>query len=93
MLLSFCFWYSKKKGLLVMLGPWELQKVTVLNLSLKQHSANQQLYCHLPPITQTKYDGQDMLATAGEVRTKSHGYVSVSGLTKIYVHQLCMDTG
>ena len=40
----------------------------VLNKSCKHHLGKQQLYGHLPPISQTI---EDMLGTAGEIRTNS----------------------
>ena len=43
----------------------------VLNLSLKQHSAEQQLYGHLLPISKTMWDEQNMRGTAGEAKTNS----------------------
>ena len=59
--------------------PWTLMKCSekkldgnytsilraVLNKSSKQHHIKQQLYDHLPPIS------QDMLSTAGEIKTNS----------------------
>ena len=43
----------------------------VLNKSWKQHLKKQQLYGHLPPISQIIQDEQDMLGTAGEAMINS----------------------
>ena len=42
---------------------------TVFNKSWKQHPTKQQLYCHLPPISQTIQERQ--AKHAGQVRTNS----------------------
>ena len=75
-----------------------------VNKSWKQHPTEQQLYGHIPPITQTiQLRRARQLGNAVEVRTKlindillwtpTHGHTSVGHLAKTYIRQLCMDTG
>ena len=67
-------------------------------------SMKQQLYGHLPPISkfiqvgQTRHAGhywrnKDKLITNIHLWTPTHGHASVGQLAKIYLHQLCVDTG
>ena len=69
----------------------------VLNKSLKQHPTKQQLYGHLPPISQTLHVGQ-----AGEVKMNLFVTVSyelqntdmpvLANQQRLNIHQLCEDT-
>ena len=56
---------------------WELHKDVTgcFEKSWKQHPTKQQLYGHLPPISQTIPDKQNMLGTAREVR-QTHKWCS-----------------
>ena len=47
---------------------WDLRKEAVLNKSLKQHLTKQQLYSHLPPISQTEQNMQNSLITVYQVK-------------------------
>ena len=75
----------------------------VLNKSWKQHPTKQQLYGHLPPISQTirerrtRHAGhcwrsKDELISDVLLWTPTHGYPSVGRPAKTYIHQLCEDT-
>ena len=76
----------------------------VLNKSWKQHPTKQQLYSHLPPISQTiqvrqtRHAGhcwrsRDKLISDVLLWTHTHGHTSVGRPAKTYIHQLCADTG
>ena len=76
----------------------------VLNWSCKQHPIKQQLYDHLPPISQTilvKWTrhlgdcwwGKDELMSHILLWTPIHGHVNVGWLARMFIHQLCEDTG
>ena len=64
--------------------------------SRKQQSAKQQLYGHLPPISQTiqvrraRYAGN---CCRDEFITLTQGHTSVGWPAKTYIQQLCVDTG
>ena len=75
----------------------------ILNKSWKQYSTKQQLYGHLPPISQTikarwkRYAGhswksKDELISKVILCASTHGYTRVSQPTKTYIYQLCVDT-
>ena len=83
---------------------WELCKDAVLNNSWKQHSTKQQLYRHLPPIWETihirwaKHSGhcwrsKGNLTSNILQSTSVQGHTSDDWPAKIYIHQLCADTG
>ena len=76
----------------------------VLNKSWKQHCSKQQLYGHLPPISQTIqerqarhaglwWSSQEKLISDTLHWTPTHGHTSVGRPGKAYIHQLCVDTG
>ena len=76
----------------------------ILNTFWRQHTTKQQLYSQLPPITKTiKIKQPDMQDTAGEERdelisdvllwTPSHSRVKAGWPARIYIQQLCEDTG
>ena len=76
----------------------------VLNKSWRHHPTKQQLYGHLPPISKTIQIRQTRHAdTPGELRTNSqvmyprrplsHGRTNFGRPTRIYLQQLCTDTG
>ena len=52
----------------------------VLNKSREQRSIKQQLYDHLPTISQTIQDEQNMYVTAGKIRTNSKPMLSFGHL-------------
>ena len=70
----------------------------------RQHPTKQQLYGHLPPITktiqirQTRHAGhcwrsRDEIMSDILLRTPSHGRAKAVRPTRIYIQQLCVDTG
>ena len=70
----------------------------VLKKSCKQHPTKKQLYCYLPPISQTI---QSKTNTVRGVRINAqttfsygflHGHTNVSQAAKSYIHQLCANT-
>ena len=76
----------------------------ILNKSWKQHPSKQQLYGHLPPISKTiqirrtRYVGhwwrsKDELINDVLLWTPSHGRTTVGRPARIYIQQLCADTG
>ena len=68
-----------------------------------KHLTKQQLGGHLPPISQSIYEEQDILDTAREskndlqsgtiLQTPAHGHLSVSPSAKTYIDPICVDTG
>ena len=76
----------------------------VLNKSWRQHPTKQQRYGHLPPITKTiqvrwtRYVGhcwrsKEELISNILPWTPSHGRAKVGWPARIYIQQLCSDTG
>ena len=76
----------------------------VQNKSWKQHPTKQQLYGNLPPITKTiqvsrtKHAGhswrsKDELISDILLWTPSHGWAKEGRPARIYIYQLCADTG
>ena len=76
----------------------------ILNKSWKQHSTKQQLYDHLPPITKTikirrtRYAVDywrcwDELISDVHLWTTSHGRAKAGRPARIYIQQICADTG
>ena len=76
----------------------------ILDNSWKQHPTKQQLYCHLPPISQTIQVGRtrdadhcwrskDELISIVLLCITAHKYTSVSRPANNYIHQLCANTG
>ena len=76
----------------------------VLTKSWRQHPTKQQLYSHLPPITETiqvrqaRHVGQywrskDELISNILLWTLSHGQANVGWPARTYIQQLCADTG
>ena len=82
----------------------KLTKIWSLVLDMnEQHLVKQQLYSHLPLISQTiqlrraRYVGNcwrsmDELISDIILWTPTHGHTSIGWLAKIYIHQLCADT-
>ena len=75
----------------------------VLNKSWKQHCIKQQLYSHLPPISQTiqvrqarhaehYWEIKDELISNIILWTPTHGHTSVGQPAKTYKHQLGVGT-
>ena len=75
-----------------------------MNKSWKQHSTKQQLYGHLPPISEstimrrTRHEGyawrsKDKLISDVLLSPPSHGRASVGRTTRPYLQHLCTDTG
>ena len=75
----------------------------VLNRSWKQHLTIQQLYGHIPPISQTiqvrgaRHTGHYWRSKAKLINnilpwTTTHGHTSVGRPAKSYIHQLFADT-
>ena len=76
----------------------------ILNKSWRQHPTKQQLYSHLPPITKTikirrtRHAGhcrrcRDELISDILLCTPSHGRAKAGRPTRMYIQQLCADTG
>ena len=76
----------------------------ILNKSWRQHSTKQQLYGYLPPITKTikvrrtRHAGhcsrnRDELVSDVLQWTPSHGRAKAGRPVRIYIQQLCADTG
>ena len=76
----------------------------IWNKSWRQHSTKQQLYGHLPTITQiikvrrTRHAGHSWSSRAELVRdlllwTSSHGRAKAVRPARTYIQQLCGDTG
>ena len=76
----------------------------ILNKSWKQYPTKQQLYSYLPPISKTiqirwkRHIGQswrnmDKLISDILLWTPEHGRASAGWTTRIYIQQLCIDTG
>ena len=76
----------------------------ILKRSWRQHPTKQQLYGYLPPITktiqirQTRHAGhcwrsRDELINDVLLRTPSHGQAKARRPARIYIQQLCEDTG
>ena len=76
----------------------------ILNKSWRQHPTKQQLYSHLPSITKTIqvrrtrlaghcWRSRDELIIDILMRTLSHGRAKVGWPARIYIQQLCADTG
>ena len=76
----------------------------ILNKSWRQHPTKHQLYGHLPPITktiqgrQTKHAGhcwrsRDKLISDVLLWTPAYGRAKAGRPARIYIHQLCEDTG
>ena len=76
----------------------------VLKKSWKQHLTKQQMYGHLPPISQTIQErggrhvghclwSKDEFISNALLWTTTHGHTSVSQPAKTYIHQLCMNAG
>ena len=77
---------------------------TILNKSWRQYPTKQQLYGHLPPITKTikirrtRHAGhcwrsRDELISDVLPWTPSHGRAKAGRIARIYIQQLCVDTG
>ena len=78
--------------------------LAILNKSWKQHPTKKQLYSHLPPILKTIqirwirhvghcWKSKDKLISNVLLWTSSHGCASVGQPARIYLQQLCTDTG
>ena len=76
----------------------------ILNKSWRQHPTKQQLGCHLPPITKTiqvgrtrhtehSWRSKEELISDVLQWTPSHERAKVGRLIKIYLQQLCANTG
>ena len=76
----------------------------ILSKSWRQHPVKQQLYGHLPPITKTihvrrtrhaghSWRSRDELISDVLLWTPSHGRAKAGRPARIYIHQLCKDTG
>ena len=76
----------------------------ILNMSWKQHPSKQQLYSHQPPITKTIqgrrtrhvghcWRSRDELISDILLGTLSHGWAKAGWPVRIYIQQLCADTG
>ena len=76
----------------------------ILNKSWRQHPTKQQLYSHLPPIAktikirQTRHAGncwrsRDELISDVLLCTPTHGRAKATQPPRIYIQQLCVDTG
>ena len=76
----------------------------ILNRSWRQHPTKQPLYGHLPPITKTIKDrrtrhaghcwrSRDELIIDVLLWTSSHGRAKAGRRARIYIQQLCEDTG
>ena len=77
---------------------------TILNKSWRQHSKRHELYGHLPPITKTIqvrrtrharhcWRSRDELISDVLLWTPSHGRAKAGRPARIYIQQLCEDTG
>ena len=82
---------------------WNFKRA-VLNKSWRQHPTRLQLYGHLPPITKTiqvrrtRHAGhcwrsKDELISDVLLWTPAHGCAGVGRPARIYIQQLCEDTG
>ena len=78
--------------------------IAILNKSWRQHPSKQQLYGHLPVITETiqvrrtRYAGhcwrsKDELISDLLLWTTSHGRAKVGRAVRTYIQQLCADIG
>ena len=74
--------------------------IYVLNKSRNQHPTKKHLYGHLPPISQTKYEKEEILGTSEKVKRNSwkmfshwHIHTNVGQATRTHIHQLCSDSG
>ena len=76
----------------------------ILNRSWRQHPTKYQLYGHLPPITKTikirrtRHAGhcwrsRDEVISDVLLWTPSHGRAKAGQSARIYIQQLCVDTG
>ena len=76
----------------------------ILNKSWQQHSTRHQLYGHLPPITKTiqvrrtRHAGHCWRSREELIRdvllwTPTHGHAKAGRPARIYIQQLCEDTG
>ena len=76
----------------------------ILNKSWQQHPTRHQLYGHLPPITKTIYirrtrhaghcwRSRDELISDILLWTPTHGRAKAGRLARIYIQQLCEDSG
>ena len=76
----------------------------ILNISWKQHPMKQQLYNHLLPMSKTNqvkrtrhaghyFRSKDELIRDILLWTPRHGSASVGWPARVYLHQLCTDTG
>ena len=76
----------------------------ILNRSLRQHPTKQQLYGHRPPITKTIqirrtwhagycWRSRSHLISDVIQWTPSHGWAKAGRPARIYIQQLCEDTG
>ena len=76
----------------------------ILNKSLRQYPTKQQLYGHLPPITKTiqvrrighawhRWRSRNELISDDLQWTPSHGRAKAGWPPRIYIQQLCEDTG
>ena len=76
----------------------------ILNKSLRQHPTRHQLYGHLPPIAKTIqvrrtihaghcWRSRDELISDVLLRTPTHGRAKAGRPARIYIQQLCEDTG
>ena len=77
---------------------------STLNENWRQHWTKQQLYSHLPPVSQAiqkrrarhsyhSWRCKDVLISNVVPWTLTHRHTNVGWPTKIYIHQLCADTG
>ena len=85
-------------------GNYSRMLPAILNKSWRQHPTNQQLYCHLPPITKTikirrtRHAGHCWrsryeLISDVLLWTPSHGRAKSGQPARTYIQQLCADTG
>ena len=85
-------------------GDYTRMLQAILNKSWRQHSTKQQPFSHLPPITKTiqvrrtRHSGhcwrsRDELISNMLMWTPSHRQAKVGRPARIYIQQLCVDTG
>ena len=92
-------WLEKKLD-----GNYTRMLWAILNRSWRQHPTKHQLYGHLPPIMKTikvrwtRHAGhcwrsRDELISDVLLWTPSHGWAKVGQPARMYIQQLCEDTG
>ena len=85
-------------------GNYTRKLQAILNKSWQQHPTRHQLYGHLPPITKTiqakrtrhagqRWRSKDELISDVLLWTPAYGQAKVRRPARIYIQQLCEDTG